>query len=158
MDTSQYDDYQPNTMYTIYIVAPAQKVWAALTQPEFTTQYFFGRRIESDWKVGSSWQLLTDDGTLDVQGKVLESDPPRKLVVSWRVVRMEELRHLPDTVVTYQIDDLGELVRLTMTEAHSPTLDSKYLEGGRKGWPIILCGMKSLLETGHALPKFEMSR
>src|SRR5579872_2761206 len=107
MEMNQYSDYKPNTVYVTYIVAPPEKVWAALTEAEFTRQYFFGRNIESDWKVGSTWRLAKPDGALDVQGKVLESDPPRRLVVSWRVESMEELRHLPDTIVTYQIDHLG---------------------------------------------------
>jgi uncharacterized protein YndB with AHSA1/START domain len=155
MEASQYSDYKPNTVYVSYIVAPAQKVWAALTEAEFTRQYFFGRNVESDWKVGSPWRLAKHDDTIDVQGRVLESDPPRRLVLSWRVESMEELRHLPDTVVTYEIDSFGEVSRLTMTESHSPTLDPKYLEGGRKGWPMIISGLKSLLETGRALPEFD---
>jgi len=157
METSLYSDYKPNTVYVIYIVARPEKVWAALTEADFTEKYFFGRHVNSDWKIGSTWSMAKPDGALDVQGKVLESDPPRRLVLSWRVESMEELRHLPDTVVTYQIDSLGEVARLTMTESHSPTLDPKYLEGGRKGWPMILSGLKSLLETGHALPEFDRS-
>jgi len=68
----------------------------------------------------------------------------------------EEYRHLPECIVTFQIDPLGDLVRLTMTESHPTPIDEKYLEGGRRGWPVILSGLKSLLETGRPLPKFEM--
>lgn len=156
MDTGLYNDYRPNTAYTIYIAAPAKKVWQAITSAEYTAQYFFGRRIESDWKKGSDWRLAQADGKLDVRGNVLEIDPPHRLALSWKVESMEEFRDLPDTVVTYQIDSLGEVCRLTVTEAHSPTLDPKYLEGGRRGWPMILSGLKSLLETGNPLPKFDM--
>ena len=150
-------NYKPKTTYVTYIVTTPEKAWEALTSPEFTRQYFFGRRVESDWEVGSAFRLWQPDGTLDVEGKVVEADRPRRLSVTWRVMWMEELKKLPDCLVTYQIDDLGGLVRLTMTEAHQIELDEKMLEGGRRGWPVILCGLKSLLETGKALPAFDMS-
>jgi uncharacterized protein YndB with AHSA1/START domain len=132
-------------------------VWEALTSGEISEKYFLGRRVESDWKIGSTFKMWQPDGTLDVSGKVVECDPPRKLSVTWRVEWIEELRKLPDCLVTYQIDDLGKLVRLTMTEAHQIELPDKLVEGGRRGWPVILSGLKSLLETGRPLPAFDMS-
>ena len=116
---------------------------------------FFGRRVESDWKLGSSVRYWQEDGTLDVQGKVAKCDPPRLLSLTWHVEWMEEFRRLPDALVTFQIDKLGEVVRLTMTESHQIPMDDKTLEGGRRGWPVILSGLKSLLETGRALPPFQ---
>jgi len=145
----------PDTVYISYIVATPERVWHALTNGEMTRQYFFGRRIESDWNVGSHWTLWMENGRVDCSGKVLESDPPRRLSITWRVEWMEELRNLPDTIVTYQIDPLGEVVRLTMTESHPELKEEKYLEGGRAGWPIIISGLKTLLETGNPLPHFE---
>jgi uncharacterized protein YndB with AHSA1/START domain len=145
------------TVYVTYIVTTPEKLWAALTDPAFTRQYFFGRRIESDWQAGSQVTYRMEDGQADVQGKILESDPPRRLSFTWNVVRMEEYRHLPECIVTFQIDPLGDLVRLTMIESHPTPIDEKYLEGGRRGWPVILSGLKSLLETGRPLPKFDMA-
>jgi uncharacterized protein YndB with AHSA1/START domain len=145
----------PQTIYVTYIVTTAEKLWAALTSAEFTQQYFFGRRIESDWKVGAIVRYWQEDGTLDVEGTILECDPPRRVSFTWRVMWIEEYRNLPPALVTFQLDSLGEVVRLTMTEAHDESIEEKLLEGGRKGWPVILSGLKSLLETGHALPKFD---
>jgi uncharacterized protein YndB with AHSA1/START domain len=139
-----------STVYVTYIAASPEQVWAALTSSEFTTQYFFGRSVESDWKTGSPWILRMPDGRIDVRGEVRESDPPRKLVVSW-IVDWSETK-LPESIVTYDLEQIGEnLVRLTMTEAHPTPIPTYLLEGGRRGWPMILSGLKSLLETGKPL-------
>ena len=148
----------PIHVYVTYIATTPEKVWEALTSPQITPLYFFGRRAESDWQVGSTFKMWQEDGTLDVQGKVLEADPPRRLSVTWHVEWLEEFRHLPEVIVTYQIDDLGGLARLTMTESHPTPIDPKYYEGGRRGWPIIMSGLKSYLETGRALPPFDPSK
>lgn len=140
-----------STVYVTYIASTPEKVWAALTSAEFTRQYFFGRTVESDWKTGSPWLLRKPDGTPDVQGVVRESDPPHKLVVSWNVVQ-EKFKDLPECVVTYEIEAVGGAVRLTMTEAHPTPIPAYLLDGGRRGWPMILSGLKSLLETGKPLP------
>jgi uncharacterized protein YndB with AHSA1/START domain len=139
-----------STVYVIYIAASPERVWGALTSSEFTTRYFFGRSVESDWKKGSPWLLRKPDGAVDVRGEIIESVPPRKLKVSWNVDWSET--KFPECVVTYEIERLGEkLVRLTMTEAHPTPIPAELLEGGRKGWPMILSGLKSLLETGAPL-------
>jgi uncharacterized protein YndB with AHSA1/START domain len=139
-----------STVYVIYMAAAPEKVWAALTSSEFTTKYFFGRSVESDWKQGSPWILRMPDGRVDVKGEVRASDPPHKLVVTWNVDWLEP--KLPECIVSYEIEPVGEnLVRLTMTEAHPTPIPAHLLEGGRKGWPMILSGLKSLLETGRAL-------
>ncbi len=141
-----------STIYVTYIAAAPERVWSALTSSELTTRYFFGRTVESDWKKGSPWRLRKPDGTIDVQGEVRESDPPRKLVVSWNVAGNEQFKDLPECIVTYEIEPSGEgVVRLTMTEAHPTPIPAFLLEGGRRGWPIILSGLKSLLETGKSL-------
>jgi uncharacterized protein YndB with AHSA1/START domain len=127
-----------------------EKLWAALTSSEFTRHYFFNRTVESDWKKGSPWILRMPDGRVDVKGEVRESDPPRKLVVTWNVDWIAE--KLPEAIVSYEIEPVGGgVVRLTMTEAHPTSIPAHLLEGGRKGWPMILCGLKSLLETGKPL-------
>jgi len=139
------------TVYSIYIASTPQKVWDALTKTEFTTKYFFGRSVESDWKKGSSWLLRMPDGRVDVKGLVREANPPKKLVVTWNIDWAP--MPLPEAIVTYEIEDLGTgVVRLTMTEDHPTPIPAKLLEGGRKGWPMILSGLKSLVETGKPLP------
>src|SRR4051812_3727834 len=129
-----------STIYVTYIASTPEKVWQALTSSEFTTQYFFGRRVESDWMKGSRWLLRKPDGAEDVFGEVRESDPPRRLVLSWNVAGFDA----PECVVSYEIESLGgETVRLTMTEAHPTPIAAFLLEGGRRGWPMILSGLKS---------------
>jgi uncharacterized protein YndB with AHSA1/START domain len=141
-------------IYVTYIAATPDQIWAAITSSEQSPKYFFGRHVESDWKVGSAFKLMMEDGRVDSQGKVLEADRPRRLSVTWHVEWMEEFRALPEGIVTWQLDALGDVVRLTVFEAHDETLPEKYREGGRHGWPVILSGLKTLLETGRALPKF----
>ncbi len=141
-----------STIYVTYIASTPEKVWVALTSSEFTRQYFFGRSIESDWQKGSPWVLRRPDGIVDVKGKVLESDPPRKLAVSWSVDGTDELKALPPALVTYEIEPVSDtVVRLTMTEAHPTPVPRYLLEGGRRGWPMIFSGLKSLLELGRPL-------
>ena len=139
-----------STVYVTYIATTPEKLWAALTSSEFTRQYFFNCGVESDWKRGSPWILRMPDGRAVVTGEVRETDPPRKLVVSWNVDSIAD--KLPEAVVSYEIDEVGDdVVRLTMTEAHPTPIPAYLLEGGRKGWPKILSALKSLLETGRPL-------
>lgn len=142
--------------YATYIVTTPERLWQALTSAEDTQKYFFGRRVQSSWQVGAPWQLLMPDGSVDSQGVVLEADPPRTLATTWHVEWLEEYRHLAEAEVRYRIEPLGGVVRLTVSELHKPPIEEKYLEGGRKGWPVILCGLKTLLETGRTMPLPEM--
>jgi uncharacterized protein YndB with AHSA1/START domain len=142
---------KPGFVYVTYIAAPAEKVWEAITASAFTTRYFFGRSIESDWKAGSPWRLVKPDGESDVEGKVLVAEPPHRLHVSWRVVWIPEMASLPETRVTWEIEPVGEVCRLTVSEFHGGPIPEQYLEGGRRGWPMILAGLKTLLETGKPL-------
>ena len=141
-----------STLYVTYIVASPERIWKALTHSDFTREYFFGRTIESDWQVGSPVRYFQPDGTLDVSGIIQEADYPRRLAYTWRVEWIPELRDLPECIVSFDLASAGEVTRLAMTEAHPTPIEEKLLEGGRKGWPIILSGLKSLLETGRGLP------
>src|SRR5262245_24433522 len=144
-------DFTPKTAYVSYIAAAPEKVWAALTDPALTRQDFFGRTIELEPKVGGSFILRMPDGRVDVQGRVVDYDPPRKLSLTWRVVWNEDMRKLPECLVTYEVEALDGAVRLTMTEAHQWDIPDAILSGGRMGWPAILSSLKSLLETGKPL-------
>ncbi len=141
---------QQETVYIIYIATTPERCWSALTQSKFIGQFFFGRTVESSWQRGAPWILRKPDGGADVRGLVLECDPPRKLVVSWNVEWADP--KLPECVVSYVIEVVSDdVVRLTMTEAHPTPVPDDILEGGRLGWPMILSGLKSLLETGRGL-------
>ena len=143
-------DFTPRTVYVTYIASTPEKVWQALTSSEFTRKYFWDRDVEIEPKLGGAFALKLPDGKVNVRGKVIGWDPPRKLSVTWKVEWPEEFRKLPECVVTYEIAQAGEAVRLTMTESHSWNVPEAILSGGRSGWPAILSGLKSLLETGKA--------
>jgi uncharacterized protein YndB with AHSA1/START domain len=142
---------KPKFVYVIYIASTPEKVWEALTSPDFTKQYFFGRTIEIEPQAGGSFILRMPDGRVDVKGNVVEWSPPRRLSVTWTVDWMPEMRDLPECLVTYDIAQAGESVRLTMTEAHQWDVPEGLLAGGRAGWPGILSSLKSVLETGKPL-------
>ena len=142
--------FRPNTVYVIYIAATPDRVWQALTSSEFTRKYFWDRTVEVESNVRGTFVLRLPDGRINVQGKVIEYDRPRKLSVTWQVEWPEEFRKLPECLVTYEIAPAGDAVRLTMTESHSWNVPAAILSGGRTGWPAVLSGLKSLLETGKA--------
>jgi uncharacterized protein YndB with AHSA1/START domain len=143
-------NFKPKTVYVTYIASTPEKVWQALTSSEFTRKYFWERAVEVEPKVGGTFVLKLPDGRVNVQGKVVAYDPPRKLSVTWHVEWPEDFRRLPECLVTYEIAPAGEAARLIMTESHSWDVPEAILSGGRMGWPAVLSGLKSLLETGKA--------
>lgn len=150
------DQFKPLTVYTIYIASTPEKVWQALTSAEFSKQYFFGNAVEVEPRLGGAFIVRTPDGALHISGEVLAYDPPRKLSVTFNVNWPELIEKLGPTLVTYEIEEVGDAVRLTMSEGHDRPLSDDILSGGRAGWPAILSGLKSLLETGKA-PQIKMS-
>lgn len=150
------DQFKPLTVYTIYIASTPEKVWEALTSAEFSKQYFFGNAVEVEPRLGGAFIVRTPDGALHISGEVLAYDPPRKLSVTFNVNWPELIEKLGPTLVTYEIEEVGDAVRLTMSEGHDRPLSDDILSGGRTGWPAILSGLKSLLETGNA-PQIKMS-
>jgi uncharacterized protein YndB with AHSA1/START domain len=148
--------FKPKTVYVTYIASTPEKIWAALTESQFTTAYFFGTSIEIEPKQGGAFIMRKADGTVDVSGEVVEWSPPRRLSITWGVRWLPQMRDVPDCLVTYDIEQAGESVRLTMTEAHQWDVPDALLSGGRAGWPAILSSLKSLLETGKPL-KIAMS-
>jgi uncharacterized protein YndB with AHSA1/START domain len=145
------DKFKPMTVYTIYIGSTAEKVWEALTSAEFSRKYFFGNSIEVDLKVGGAYIVRTPDGAPHISGEVIECVAPRKLTVTFNVNWPALIEQLGATLVSWEIEPAGDVVRLTMTEAHDRPLSDDILSGGRSGWPAILSSLKSLLETGNAL-------
>jgi uncharacterized protein YndB with AHSA1/START domain len=142
---------KPDTGYTIYIASTPEKVWRALTTAEFSRQYFFGFAVEMETRVGGSFIVRAPDGSKHIDGEVLACDPPRKLSVTWNVNWPGLVEKLGQTIVTYEIAQMGDAVRLTMTESHERALPEDILSGGRTGWPAILSSLKSVLETGKPL-------
>ena len=142
---------KPDTVYTIYIASTPARVFEALTMAEYSKQYFFGFAVECELRVGSAFIVRAPDGSVHIDGKVLACDPPNKLSVTWNVNWPGLVEKLGETVVTYEIAQMGDAVRLTMTESHERDLPEDILSGGRAGWPAILSSLKSVLETGRPL-------
>jgi len=149
--TVNIDNFKPAIGYTIYIASTPEKVWQALTTAEFSRKYFSGFAVETELRVGGTFVARAPDGSAHISGEVIECDPPRKLTITWNVNWPALVEKLGATLVTYEIAQAGEAVRLTLTQAHERTIDDDILSGGRQGWPAILSSMKSLLETGEAL-------
>src|ERR1700724_4614486 len=144
------DQFKPATVYTIYIASTPEKVWEALTSAEFSRKYFFSNAVEVDLKIGGAYIVRTPDGSLHISGEVIECDPPRKLTFTFNVNWPALIEKLGPTLVSYEIEPVGEVVKLTLLESHDRPLSDDILAGGRSGWPAILSSLKSLLETGHA--------
>jgi len=145
----------PTYVYVTYIRASAQQVWQALTDADLTARYW-GHANVSDWQPGSAWEHRRVDGSgaIDVVGKVLESEPPTRLVLTFEDAPDEDREA---SVVTFLVEPHQEIVRLTVTHENLPNL--AMLNGISSGWPAVLANLKSLLETGDVLPQapWEMS-
>jgi uncharacterized protein YndB with AHSA1/START domain len=143
--------FKPLTIYTIYIASTPEKVWEALTSAEFSRKYFFGNAVEVELKVGGKYIVRQGDGALHISGEVVECEPLKKLTFTFNVNWPALIEKLGPTLVTYEIEQAGEAVRLTMSESHDRPLSDDILSGGRQGWPAILSSLKSALETGKPL-------
>ena len=148
MDISRF---KPTIVYVTYIAATPEKVWQALTSAEFSRQYFSAFGVEIEPKVGGRFKVRAPDGSEHITGEVIAWDPPRKLTVTWDVNWPGLVEALGSTLVTYDIEPAGDVVRLTLTQANDREISDDILSGGRSGWPAILSSLKSLLETGTAL-------
>jgi uncharacterized protein YndB with AHSA1/START domain/DNA-binding transcriptional ArsR family regulator len=135
-------------VFETYIRTTPEKLWAALTEPEFTRQYFHGTEIRSKLKKGGPFLSTTADGTKMVDGDILECDPPNKFVHTWRVHWDPALSH-ELSKVSYLIEKKGETCKLTVVhEVENAPLTAGKVKGG---WVPILSSLKSLLETGKPL-------
>jgi len=137
-------------VYVTFIRSTPEKIWQALTQPEFQRQYWFGMHIDSDFKAGSSWTLAFEDGRVADEGEILESDPPRRLVISWRHQMRPELTAEGPARASFAIEPAEGSVKLTVIH-EIERAESKLIEAVSGGWPSILSSLKSLLETGEPL-------
>jgi uncharacterized protein YndB with AHSA1/START domain len=134
-------------VYVTYIRTTPEKLWSALTDGEFTKQYWFGMRSESDWKKGSPWRLVSSDDEVFDSGEIVEADPPRLLVIRWQNQKRPELNAEGASLCTFMLEPTAEAVKLSIT--HSIERDpSKFIDAVSGGWPKVISNLKSLLETG----------
>ena len=135
-------------VYVTYIRTTPEKLWSALTDTDFMQRYWFNMRVESDFKKGSPWKIVYPDGRVTDTGEMLESIPPKRLVIKWRNEFKPELKAEGYAICTIDIEPGGGAVKLTITH----TIDkknAKFIEAVSGGWPKILSNLKSLLETGE---------
>src|SRR3981081_4136090 len=140
---------KPAFIYVISLEQTPEKLWEALTSSEFSKRYWWNTEVKSDWKVGSPFALVMNGAPTDV-GEVLEVDRPRRLSYTFHHVTSEAARKERPSKVVFNLEPYGKLVKLTLTHEDFES-GSVILDGISKGWPAILSGLKSLLETGTAL-------
>lgn len=137
-------------VYVTFIRTTLEKLWEALTDPEFNRQYWFGVHQASEWRAGAPWQLLYPDGRIADAGEIVECDRPRRLVIRWRNEWSPEMKAEGDSRCTIELEPAGAAVKLSVThEMDRPR--SKFIEAVSGGWPKILSNLKSLLETGSVV-------
>jgi uncharacterized protein YndB with AHSA1/START domain len=144
---------KPEFVYTTYIETTAEKLWHALTDGDFTERYWFGHRVTSDWKVGSAYGFA-NQGKPTVEGEVLVCDPPRRLAYTWNN-RKDEAKGEGTSRVTFDLEPRGKVMKLTVTHDE---LEEKTLRDISGGWPMVIASLKSMLETGKALPADVLAR
>jgi uncharacterized protein YndB with AHSA1/START domain len=138
-------------VYVTYIRTTPEKLWAALTTPEFMKKYWFGMNMETGWKAGSPWKLVFPDGRVADTGEIIEIEKQKRLVLRWRNQFRPELHEEGDARCVMELESAGEVMKLTIThEIDKP--GSKLIGAVGIGWPKILSSLKTLLETGTALP------
>lgn len=140
-------------VFEIYIKTTPERLWQAITDPEMRQKYTFGVGVYSDWRSGSPYKAKAGAATISpsmtiFEGENLEVDPPRRLVQSFRALWSEDVKREGTSRVTWEIEPVGDSCRLTVTHDQLREGANSELYGG---WPQILSGLKTLLETGGSL-------
>jgi uncharacterized protein YndB with AHSA1/START domain len=145
----QLEDNTMEKVFEIYIKTSPERLWDAITNPEMRRKYTFGIGVESDWKPGSRYQGITPmSPTPIIEGENLEVDPPRRLVQSFNAVWSDDVKSEGTSRVTWEIEPVADSCRLTVVHDQLRENANPELYGG---WPMILSGLKTLLETGETL-------
>lgn len=146
-DTAQH--VQTTQVYHVFIKSSAQKIWDAITRPEFTEKYFFGARIDN---TAERHHSIGPDGSTWGDSRTLEFDPPRKLVHGWRSMYDPELAVESESRVTWEIEpqDAG-FCKLTVIHDQLEDAPKTAQSVAGVGWMMVLSGLKTLIETGEPL-------
>ena len=140
---------KPTFVYVVYIASTAEKVFSALTDADMSAQYWSGNRIVSDWSAGAPFALRNARDNNVVIGKVLEIDPPRRLIYTFHS-QHDGLEREGPSRVTFEIEPLEDQVRLTVTHDEFP-VGSEVFGHISRGWPHVLSSLKSFLESGRGM-------
>jgi uncharacterized protein YndB with AHSA1/START domain len=135
-------------VFEIYIKAPPERIWEAITDPVLRAKYSFGVQTHSEWTTGSSYHAGVP-GVVDIaEGENLVVEPPHLLVQSFNALWSDDVKAQGATRITWEIEQVGDSCRLTVVHDRLPETANAELYGG---WPMILSGLKTLLETGELL-------
>ena len=140
-------------VYEIYIKTTPERLWQAITDPEMRQKYTFGVGVYSDWRSGSPYIAKAGAATISpnmsiFEGDILEVDPPRRLVQSFRALWSDDVKREGTSRVTWEIEPIADSCRLTVVHDQLREAANPELYGG---WPMVLSGLKTLLETGELL-------
>jgi uncharacterized protein YndB with AHSA1/START domain len=143
----------PAHVFVTWIRTSPERLWRALTSPDWTVRYFHATRFESELKRGAPvYYRYAHDGSVAVEGEVLEIEPEERLSITWHVLYDEEESRERPSRVTFEIEPSGpDLCKLTVVHDDFDG-ETKTYRGVGEGWPWILHSLKSLLETGEPLP------
>jgi uncharacterized protein YndB with AHSA1/START domain len=143
------EDAVMEKVFEIYIKTTPERLWEAITDSEMRQLYTFGVGIRSDWTPGSSYEAAHPTGPTPISvGENLEVDPPRRLVQSFTALWSDDVKQAGTSRVTWEIEPVGDSCRLVVTHDQLPEGVNDQIYGG---WPQILSGLKTLLETGETL-------
>jgi uncharacterized protein YndB with AHSA1/START domain len=143
----QLEDQTMEKVFEIYIKTTPERLWQAITDPQMRRKYSFGAIVTSDWSQGSRYEAV-GGGMPIAEGVNLEVDPPKRLVQSFHAVWDEDVKREGTSRVTWEIAPVGDSCRLTVTHDQLREGANNQLYGG---WPMLLSGLKTLLETGEIL-------
>ena len=136
-------------VFEIYIKTTPERLWEAITNPQLRQKYNFGVGVESDWSRGSRYESVHPAAGISIaEGENLEVDPPRRLVQSFHALWSDDVKAEGTSRVTWEIEQVEDSCRLTITHDQLRDGANDELFGG---WPMILSGLKTLLETGDLL-------
>lgn len=134
----------PDFIVVTYIRTTPAALWEAIVNPEMTRQYYYGSRVQPDLTVGGRFHYLDPEGKVNLDGEIIEIEPAKKLVTTFKATWAPEGK---ETRVMYEIEPMGEMCKLTLTHFDAAAAKA----GVEEGWPLILAGLKTLLETGKPM-------
>ncbi len=141
---------KPESVYVIVIATSPETVWEGLTSPEFTKQYWHRTEVQSDFEVGSPIRFLLESGEVACEGEILSAKHPSELAYTWHFPNNPETKNESPSRVTFRLEPVGAGTKLTMIHDQFPD-GSKMLGMISQGWPCVLSGLKTLLESGRAV-------
>lgn len=134
----------PDFIVVTYIRTTPAALWDAIVNPEMTRQYYYASRVQPELKVGGRFHYLDPEGKVNLDGEVVEIEPLKKLVTTFKATWAPQGKV---TRVMYEIEPMGEMCKLTLTHHDAAASQA----GVEEGWPLILAGLKTLLETGKPM-------